>query len=417
MRTPRREHGFIAELDGLRGIAILLVMVYRFWPRSDVGLGLDLARAGWIGVDLFFVISGFLITRILLATKGDPTYFRDFYVRRVLRIFPLYYLFVGSVLLLFAWDPAYRAHSGSPLWYLLYLGNVPTSLLGLDIPYWLGTVWSLAVEEQFYLTFPWLVALLNRRRLSMLLLALLVIAPALRLVTMMINPGYERLQYSFTLCRVDTIAIGCLLAILTDAIDLERYRSRLRSVALVMVTGAVIVAAATGLGHSTMFERVAGFSIVALGWASVIMLAVLARGTRSTAMLRDARLRYFGTLCFGLYLLHRPADTFVSAVVGRAGIDTAALWLIPVKIAAAVGLATLSWHMLERPILGLKSAFGGIRHPGHGALAIESAGDLPILARAFRRVALRLGAMIPLSERVELPALTACERNAHERPR
>ena len=115
MSAARPDRGFIAELDGLRGIAILLVMVHRFWPRSDAGLAADVAGAGWIGVDLFFVISGFLITGILLETRGRPDYFRNFYVRRVLRIFPLYYLFVGTILVAFSSNPAFREHAGSPL--------------------------------------------------------------------------------------------------------------------------------------------------------------------------------------------------------------------------------------------------------------------------------------------------------------
>src|SRR4051812_2394800 len=88
--------GFISELDGLRGIAILLVMVHRLWPRHGVGIAAQAAGMGWIGVDLFFVISGFLITGILLDTRGEADYFQNFYARRILRIFPLYYLFVGG---------------------------------------------------------------------------------------------------------------------------------------------------------------------------------------------------------------------------------------------------------------------------------------------------------------------------------
>jgi len=393
MQKPRTERGFIAELDGLRGIAILLVMVHRFWPRSDAGLAADLAGAGWIGVDLFFVISGFLIAGILLDTKGEPTYFRNFYVRRVLRIFPLYYLFVGSILLVFSWRAGFLEHSGSPLWYLLYLGNVPEGLLGHDVPYWLGPAWSLAIEEQFYLTFPWLVAFLSRERLTRTLLAILVIAPLVRVATMMIAPGHERVQYLFTLCRLDTIAIGCLLAILLHGIDVERYRAKLRTIGAGVLAGVAVTAVATGLDRTTAFGRIGGYSIVALGCGSVVLLAMLARDQRSTAWLRDARLRYFGKLCFGLYLLHRPADTFVGALAGRAGIDAAALWLIPIKIAGALALATLSWHLLERPILGLKAAFGGIRHPGHAAVTVETVASpsrLQGIARAFRQVAIVL---------------------------
>ncbi len=367
MSGARPDRGFIAELDGLRGIAILLVIVHRFWPRSDTGVAADLAGAGWIGVDLFFVISGFLITGILLETRGQPDFFRNFYIRRILRIFPLYYLFVGMVLLAFSWNPAFREASGSPLWYLLYLGNVPEGVLGHDVPYWLGPVWSLAIEEQFYLTFPFLVAVLDRRRLTIVLLAIMAIAPAIRTVTMLMAPGQERVQYLFTLCRLDTIAVGCLLAILWRSIDVERHRAWLHKAGVGVLVGAAVVALVTGLDRTTAFGRVAGYSVVAFGCAAGVMLAVLARGLPSSAPLRASWLQYFGKLCFGLYLLHRPADTIVSALGARIGIDGAALWLIPVKTAVAVVLATLSWRLLEQPILSLKSAFGGVRHPGHAA--------------------------------------------------
>src|ERR1041384_4014757 len=116
MSAPREARCFIPELDRLRGIAILMVMVHRFWPRTGTGIMADAAGAGWIGVDLFFVISGFLITGILLDTKDEPGYFKNFYARRVLRIFPLYYLFIGAVLVAFH-GPEFSANAGSPIWY------------------------------------------------------------------------------------------------------------------------------------------------------------------------------------------------------------------------------------------------------------------------------------------------------------
>lgn len=135
-----RSDAEIDEIDGLRGIAILAVMVHRLWPRDAVNRFGVAADAGWIGVDLFFVISGFLITRILLETRNDPGYFRNFYARRVLRIFPLYYLFVGTLLIVFplAGNTEYLDRSGSPFWYLTFLGNIPEALLGNDPPYWLA---------------------------------------------------------------------------------------------------------------------------------------------------------------------------------------------------------------------------------------------------------------------------------------
>jgi peptidoglycan/LPS O-acetylase OafA/YrhL len=378
--------GFIPELDGLRGIAILLVMTHRFWPRHGIGVAADAAGAGWIGVDLFFVVSGFLIAGILLDTRGEGGYFRNFYARRVLRIFPLYYVFVIGVLLAFAGNAEFREHSGSPLWYLAHLGNVPEGLLGLDVPYWLAPVWSLAIEEQFYLTFPWLVHYLDRRRLTIVLVAMIICAPGIRMLTTVMAPDHERVQYLFTLCRIDTIAVGCLLAVIVRSIDLELWRDRAMKLALLGLPGVTVLAIASRLDRTSPFDRVFGYSIVAVGCASVVALVLLSRGRRSTAVLRIAPLRYLGKLCFGLYLLHRPADTLVSALASRAGLE-GDLWLMPLKIGVAVVLATASWRILEQPFLALKDRFTSERHP-----RVASSATPPIvpgfLVRALRHLGL-----------------------------
>ena len=362
MYRPAITKGFILELDGLRGLAILMVMVHRFWPRSGVGMAADVAGAGWIGVDLFFVISGFLIAGILLDTRNDAGYFRNFYARRVLRIFPLYYLFVIGAFVAFSGNPGFREGAGSPLWYLFHLGNIPEGLLDKPVPYWLAPVWSLAIEEQFYLTFPLLVYVLDRRRLTMVLIAMVALAPIIRLATMMAMPDHERVQYMFTPCRIDTIAFGCLLGIVVRTIDLERWRYPAQVMALCAMPGVIVLAVASGLERTSPFDRVFGYSLVAVGCASVIALVVLARGARSTAVLRWSPLTYLGKLCFGLYLLHRPADTIVSAFAGQVGFE-GALRLMPLKLAVAVVLATISWRVFERPFLRLKDRFASARHP------------------------------------------------------
>jgi peptidoglycan/LPS O-acetylase OafA/YrhL/lysophospholipase L1-like esterase len=367
--------GFIQELDGLRGIAILMVMVHRFWPRTGMGLGADVAGTGWIGVDLFFVISGFLITGILLDTRADAGYFKNFYARRALRIFPLYYVFVIGTWALFWRNPEFHDRAGSPLWYLFHLGNVPEGVLGKNVPYWLAPVWSLAIEEQFYLTFPWLVRFLDRRRLTYVLVGLIAIAPVIRLVTMLAFPDHERVQYLFTPCRVDTLAAGCLLAVIVREIDLERWRQRIVFAALAVLPSVVVLGIASRLDRTSPFDRVFGYSIVAAGCASVVALVILGRGRRSTALLRLRPLTYLGKLCFGLYLLHRPADTIVSALATRLDIH-GDLWLLAPKIVVAVILATVSWRVLERPLLRLKDRFATSRHP---AAAKTVAGTLGLI--------------------------------------
>jgi peptidoglycan/LPS O-acetylase OafA/YrhL len=354
--------GYLRELDGLRGIAITLVMIHRFYARGDSPWFVE---AGWVGVDLFFVISGFLIAGILLDTRDDPDYFRNFYARRVLRIFPLYYLMVGSILLAFplSGNDTFLDASGSPAWYLLHLGNVPEAVLGLTPPYWLAPVWSLAIEEQFYLTFPLLVRVLDRRRLGYCLVVMAVVALAARVSTTLAFPDNERLQYQLTLCRLDAIAAGCSLALLVRARGFARWYRRLRPWLGAVLVGCGIVALATELDRTTTFGRTLGYSVVALGFAALVLRVVMARGARSTAVLRWQPLRYLGKLCFGLYLLHRPADTLVTGAVAHVGLDpTSVLW-IPVKIAIAVGLATLSRIAIEQPFLRLKERFASRKHP------------------------------------------------------
>jgi peptidoglycan/LPS O-acetylase OafA/YrhL len=359
--TPR---GYITELDGLRGIAILLVMVHRMYPRAG-GASPWPVEAGWIGVDLFFVISGYLITGILLDTRDDRNFFRNFYARRVLRIFPLFYVLVGGLFLVFplAGHTQFVREAGSPLWYLLHLGNVPEALLGKDPPYWIATVWSLAIEEQFYWTFPLLVRFAKREHLARWLAVAAGVAVATRVVTLILIPERERVQYLFTLCRLDTIAAGCMLAVLVRTAWFVRSRARLARplVAIAAACGGVELVA--HFDRTTIFGRTAGYSVVALGFAAVVLLVVLARGTRRTAWLRSPVLAYPGKLCFGLYLLHRPADTLVGGLAARLHLAPESFAWLPVKIAAALALATISWRVLEQPFLRLKALFASSRHP------------------------------------------------------
>ncbi|HEX4421216.1 MAG TPA: acyltransferase family protein [Kofleriaceae bacterium] len=374
----------MAELDGLRGIAILLVMIHRMYPRAGGATPWPI-EAGWIGVDLFFVISGFLIAGILLDTRDDPDFFRNFYARRVLRIFPLFYLLVGGMLVVFplAHHGEFLRQAGSPAWYLLQLGNVPESLLGRDPPYWLAPVWSLAIEEQFYLTFPMLVRWSDPGKLGRRLAAIAGLALVLRIVTTAVIPDHERVQYLFTLCRLDTIAIGCLLAVAVRSRPYAMWRPVLPRLLVPVIAAATAIALVTQLDRTTWFGRTLGYDVVALGFAALVLLVLERRDHRATAVLRNPALRYLGKLCFGLYLLHRPADTLVSAIAAHTPLDGDSLAWLPIKIAAAVGLATLSWRLIEQPFLRLKRRFRSHAHPiarGPAVIAAAAAAALSLLA-------------------------------------
>ncbi|MEN1682052.1 MAG: acyltransferase, partial [Planctomycetota bacterium] len=201
--SPHPSPPHVPALDGVRGVAVLLVVVYHAaYLASPTGVAevvfATVRDALWCGVDLFFVLSGFLITRILLATVGSPRYFRSFYLRRTVRIFPLYY---GVLLLLFVGLPAAAWLAGGPLqsvvdgetyqslwsrqaWLWAYVQNFLQSSGPSQLP-GLGHFWSLAIEEQFYLAWPAAVWLVGRgeggwRRVAWLCGAIVIAAPALR---------------------------------------------------------------------------------------------------------------------------------------------------------------------------------------------------------------------------------------------
>ena len=365
--------GTIAELDGLRGVAILLVLIHRFWPASGpLARFATVAELGWVGVDLFFVISGFLITGILIDTRDDPAYFKNFFARRVLRIFPLYYAYVAAVFVLLPmhekgpyFQTPFIQESGSPLFYFLYLANVPEAFFGRDVPKLLGMLWSLAIEEQFYLSFPFL-ARISRRKLVYVLLAMVVFAPLVRLATALAFPANERVQYVATFCRVDVIALGCLLGV---AVRSPRVIPRLRTVShyLLIAFGLVFAAAFAlkGLDRDSLFGRTLGYSIVAFTFASVVLFTVLSRGLTIVAPLRIPALMYLGKICYGLYMLHRLCAFLAGEVVERAHLaiapDGAAM--IAVEIALSAIVASVSWYAFEKPLLRFKRWFESRHHP------------------------------------------------------
>ena len=199
-----------------------MVMVLHFttFPRMTANVFVDsafrgVAATGWAGVDLFFVLSGFLITGILLDTKGAPRFFRTFYARRFLRIFPLYY---GFLAIAFWVAPLLDPSLGVvPLsaqgWYWAYLSNVQLALAGAwQKPVWIGHFWSLAIEEQFYLVWPFLVYATSAKNLVRVCIALIVAALLTRVALVATGHGFA--TYVLTPCRTDALATGALIAAL-----------------------------------------------------------------------------------------------------------------------------------------------------------------------------------------------------------
>lgn len=370
--NPDLTKGYIRELDGLRGIAILLVLVHHFGPATH-SLWLERTlHLGWIGVDLFFAISSFLIAGILLNTKGEQRYFSNFYSRRAIRIFPLYYLLLLVFFTLIPlaqggpyFETEFLRQSGSPLWYVFYLGNLREAMTGVEPAYFLAPTWSLCIEEHFYLAFPLAVALLSTAGLKRMLWILAVTAPLIRWGFLITFPENERIQYLGTICRLDVLALGCLLALWIRSADLLPYRRQLAVAAALLLTILAGAFVAGGLDRTQPFCRVWGYSLVGLTAACLVLTVVLHRNQPATAWLRSTWLCSLGKICYGIYLLQRPSEIALLKSLKLLGIETPAeaLWLSGLKCIVAIAVAGVSWHFLERPLLRFKDYFLSARHP------------------------------------------------------
>jgi peptidoglycan/LPS O-acetylase OafA/YrhL len=366
--------GVISEIDGLRGIAIFLVLLDHFWPSTGpLSAFWAYAKMGRIGVDLFFVISGFLICGILLDTRGDASFFRNFYARRTLRIFPLYYLFLFIVFTVIPltqggayFQTPFLKASGSPAWYFTYMSNFAYVVVPGDRPYFLAPLWTLAIEEQFYICFPFLVSILNPNRLWKLLVGVIIGTLIFRIVTMFAYPEMGvAFQRVITPARVDGIAMGALLS-LGFRMGKVRFTAKQSTIMLISMLVLAISAFHAGwLDYNRPYGRTIGFTIVPATFLSILLWTLLHRGQLMTAFLRFPPLAYLGKICYGSYVLHRVAESFLLKVLQQLGItaDSGSGWLIIGKVLAAVSLASLSWFIFEQPILRLKDRFTSTHHP------------------------------------------------------
>jgi peptidoglycan/LPS O-acetylase OafA/YrhL len=362
----------IPALDGVRGVAILVVLVHNASWVLDASAQLPtrllgaVTTTGWIGVQLFFVLSGFLITGILIDTRRREGYFRSFYTRRVLRIFPLYYAFLVVALGIapFFASPSWSSFARArEVWYWTYMANWH-SAIGPGIP-GLTHFWSLAVEEQFYLVWPLLVYVLSTRSLTALCAILIASGPFVRLglhaAGLPPSTGYE-----FTIARWDALAAGGLLAILMAE---GRGRERLsKALTYVGVFSSVALAAFLAINRGFSDEDwpvvVVGQSVV-LGLFSWLIFVAAAGTTRAQQgvqrVLAWRWLRFFGKYSYAIYVFHWPVDTIAAHYLGGAvnGADDAWRLLRWAAYVSGVGalstaLALASWHLLEKPFLDLK---------------------------------------------------------------
>jgi peptidoglycan/LPS O-acetylase OafA/YrhL len=358
-----RAGGRISELDGLRGIAILLVLVFHFTPAGGPLKPLaHVFQVGWIGVDLFFVLSGYLITGILLDSAGRPHYYRNFIVRRSLRIFPLYYacLLLYGYLTFFPspvkWDGFLNA--GDARWYLFYVGNVWAFLRNA----WPGAailtpLWSLQVEEQFYWSYPFLVQAVKRKTLAAILVASVIAALAGRVILAFAMPANFVGPYVLMPCRMDALAMGGLVAIAAREAP-ERLKHPWIG-RLTLVCAAIFVAVCVFVSETPWSRAMQTFGYSAIDLAFTGMLILLIGG-RQPVLLRVCRWRWLvwlGIISYGLYLLHVPALTVTDLLAPWLHLSPRGSARFFVAMLLAVGAASISWVAFESQVLRLKNRF------------------------------------------------------------
>lgn len=344
----------IPELDGLRGLAIAAVLLYHLWPREN-GLH-PLFRGGWIGVELFFVLSGFLITSILLKQVGQPNYYRRFYWRRFLRIFPLYYALLAGVTALMValrgvgYLNQIRAEWGSLGWFVFFAGNFPTAWHAAwppQVPFL--PLWSLQIEEQFYLLYPAIVAFAALRpgRLKHALWTGVAVSLIARCVAWWFWPANAYAPYVLTICRMDSLAFGGLLAIS------QREKTGLRIQGWWLGAGAAALGTAAFLFGDAWQENSVhtwGITLLGLWFAGCVGWALQNTQTAKTVFLRWRPLTYLGTISYGVYLLHMSV-AFVIRMVLHQPAAPANLTTFVITTALSIAAGAVSWHLFESRLL------------------------------------------------------------------
>jgi peptidoglycan/LPS O-acetylase OafA/YrhL len=362
VRPDRR----IPSLDGLRAVASLMVLCYHFGPhivrdQSRFDVLHRLPQLTWAGVDLFFVLSGFLISGILLDSRQSPRYFKVFYARRVFRIFPLYYLLLFAYICALAIYGNRTAELGrlfenplSPWTYSLYFQNFAMTAAGSFGPIWLAGTWSLAVEEQFYLTLPVMIRKLTPKLLAWCVLGAFLGAPLLRAAIQKFRFVDPMGGYVLLPSRIDSLAAGVLITMLL------RYRYRWiageeRTIRFAVMAFLFIWIAYEYIPNPQAIRLAfivhTGNAVAFAGILLVVLLSPLAPLSRflSTPVMRE-----LGNMAYSTYLFHPILLCIVFHVIKghdpllKNGGD---LPVIGLALISTLILSWLSWRFFEKPLI------------------------------------------------------------------
>lgn len=351
MKRPSWVPAYIPALDGLRGIAVSLVVLYHCHPKLGHTLLGRFAEFGWSGVNLFFVLSGFLITGIIVDSRDDASFFRNFYARRALRIWPVYVLLL---LLNYVLVPCFLMLSPSWAWHItksapwLYYALFVQNLFALTLPGTIAPTWSLAIEEQFYLAWAPIGRRFQLKHLALVLLAVFIASPIIR--------AYSggRLMPTHTLIHLDGLALGSLIAVTLRIGLFEKTIWR-------GISFAAIGAGLCGIGLMLVRGTALADTLLALGFGGMLVAAILSE-TKSNLygdLLRSAPLKFLGTVSYGLYMTHILVFVLIGALDRRMepyGVMGNYIVVI-VRLVLSLGFAAALWYGFETRILRLKKRF------------------------------------------------------------
>lgn len=350
--------------DGIRAIAAISVILFHIAPVSIVNLG-------WIGVDLFFVISGFLITNILLKNRHQPDYFKSFYIRRSLRIFPLYFLVITPLIFANLFFGKSQVNETVP--YFLYIQNFTSIKNGY---LWgLGHTWSLAIEEQYYLIFPFLIYFLKGKKLTSLIILLILTSIITR--TYIAAKGFPIFYQSTMLfTRADSLLLGALLPILFQNFkyDTKRIQNISLQFLLLGLTGLILFlfwqantfnkeSILKDFGNNNLKGNFIGqykYTFIALLFSGLIGMIAYDESNIIKYLIRileTSWLKYLGTISYGLYLFHYPIHVIYDQIAIKLEIKDHLILGLSIQLFLTFITSHFSWLYFEKPLLKLKNKF------------------------------------------------------------
>ncbi|PWS26413.1 hypothetical protein DHW03_16665 [Pedobacter yonginense] len=404
MTTPINPKNYIEGLNGIRALSAFLV-ISAHWPGYLLSL-----KFGWIGVNIFFVLSGFLITRILLQEKKDTSlkkYLANFYYKRSLRIFPLYYAFLGvfSVLIILSlnipsllnnetFKGGYNAVTKDMPYYLTYTYNLKINFrylldLGDSSNQFFGHLWSLAVEEQFYLIFPFVVYFASVKRLKHIIIGILIICPLIRLWSALygIHVFEDRYWlgefiYSNTFCQADALATGAALAVFNFKL-VKPYLFLFSMILICLTVGIINLIALRKSGYFLVEGKSLGFNFPAFWFVqqtkylfvnirafySYTLINVLAVSLilpfvkNKPIFLKFFKFKfvdYLGKISYGIYIFHNPIIAFLIIALQSFGLNNLdehpilQVFTFILYLFVVIGISHLSYQFFEKKILYLK---------------------------------------------------------------